>query len=139
MKNVVFVSVDNYLAKLVARKFATDAGLEFVDVDEALGAKLLNTFDFPLDKSNEVCENIEQIFLQNLGKRENQVAYVSNETFISNREQFKDFMIILIKKELDASIQANIQELMKKSAKIIINEKSMDIKSLEKQILKNLK
>lgn len=133
MQNLLVVSLNNALAESVARDLSKESVVDFVNADNLIGNRLIDSIDFPLLKSNSIMEGIEKMTMDDILLKDNQIIYMSNEIFVSNlkSELVKNLKILFIEIKNNDKIINNIQNLIKKHANIIISSEKIDLKLLK--------
>ena len=121
MENITIVSMDNELAKHVAKQLSKKLNVEFLDAGYELEKVLLR--DAKLSVFDETTATKEKMLIALLTKQSNSVVAIENEMFLSN-ENYKQCKGITVLLEINnkEEMLENLQNLIKKHCKISTKE-----------------
>ena len=117
-KNIVLVSLNDFLRRETAKVLAKKKKMNYVDVDELLDFELISRKQVRLKCGDEFLKKLERKCIQKVSEYENCIASVSTDIFLANdnRDYFENFSIFYLATEIRSIDLSQVKNKEEKDA-----------------------
>lgn len=136
---IAIVGLDDDFVIEFSNQLASALNLQHVNFNSEYDKILLTSINQSLFETNDIMEEKETILLKNLIDLDNVIISINDDAFLSNvnYKLLNNILTILIEKKENDKILNNIQKLIKKHCKLIINQENIEINSILNKIRGN--